>query len=290
LAINNGGSSATINADKIYLLGQTIANTITADYVSAKIATIPVLSVQSMSASGSVSAGTLNGDTIRFRHSSGAGYTYTDLKTAFVSSITLSRSGNTYTLKSYDANANETVIGSFSRATALSGTWSGGKITMSANADNVSDLIQEIRGGEASWSGDIATVTIYAYTNEGRLIGTTGRSITVDATGHGGGGVGSISKVYFEDYTHDEVDHNITLSTATQFRGCVDYYDESGYLQSDYGDWFTITPSGSGTTYRLDCTAKTPSYPGSTLYDYTFKLSSRAGSEFSVGTMYDFYR
>ena len=62
----------------------------------------------------------------------------------------------------------------------------------------------------------------------------------------------------------------------------------------DNGTWvvgpkLTLSPD-LGTKYRLDCTAKTPSYPGSTLYDYTFKLSSRAGSEFSVGTMYNFYR
>lgn len=291
LAINNGGSSATINADKIYLLGQTIANTITADYINSKVGTIPVLNTRSVSVTGYINStgfiyapefviGTNSSGAQNNKYVSNA---ITDLK--------FSKSGGTVTLQKKDFGDTSWVnVDSFSRATALSGTWSGGKITMSANADNVPDLIQEIRGGEASWSGDIATVTIYAYTNEGHLIGTTGRSITVDATGHGGGGVGSISKVYFEDYTHDEVDHNITLSTATQFRGCVDYYDESGYLQSDYGDWFTITPSGSGTTYRLDCTAKTPSYPGSTLYDYTFKLSSRAGSEFSVGTMYDFYR
>lgn len=56
LAINNGGSSATINANKIYLLGQTIANTITADYISAKIATIPTLSGIAASFSGNVTA------------------------------------------------------------------------------------------------------------------------------------------------------------------------------------------------------------------------------------------
>lgn len=52
----NGDSSATINASKIYLLGETIANTITADYISAKIATIPTLSGIAASFSGNVSA------------------------------------------------------------------------------------------------------------------------------------------------------------------------------------------------------------------------------------------
>lgn len=52
----NGETSATINADHIYLLGETIANTITADYISAKIATIPTLRGIAASFSGNVSA------------------------------------------------------------------------------------------------------------------------------------------------------------------------------------------------------------------------------------------
>ena len=280
LAINNGGSSATINADKIYLLGQTIANTITADYVSAKIATIPVLSVQSMSASGSVSAGTLNGDTIRFRHSAGAGYTYTDLKTAFVSSITLSHSGNTYTLKSYDANANETVIGSFSRAVS-SWDWTGrnGKVIVTAQPQDQS------LGVDVSISGNASIVTNGTYTykvqyeDDDGYTWDTGATLDVDV---------SVSGSYqnLGMYIDGQAATSRTISEATT----VDLmFMEDGY-------WFTIdsitlTPlGGSGTRYRLDCTAKTPSYPGSTLYDYTFKLSSVAGNPFNVGTVYDFYR
>jgi hypothetical protein len=52
----NGDTTATINADKIYLLGETIANTITADYINSKIATIPTLSGIAASFTGNVSA------------------------------------------------------------------------------------------------------------------------------------------------------------------------------------------------------------------------------------------
>ena len=52
----NGDSSATINASKIYLLGETITNTITADYINGKIATIPTLSGIAASFTGNVSA------------------------------------------------------------------------------------------------------------------------------------------------------------------------------------------------------------------------------------------
>ena len=184
LAINNGGSSATINADKIYLLGQTIANTITADYINSKVGTIPVLNTRSVSVTGYINStgfiyapefviGTNSSGAQNNKYVSNA---ITDLK--------FSKSGGTVTLQKKDFGDTSWVnVDSFSRATALSGTWSGGKITMSANADNVPNLIHEIRGGEASWSGNVATTTIYAYTNTGQLIGTTGRSITVDASG-----------------------------------------------------------------------------------------------------------
>ena len=55
----NGETSATINADHIYLLGETIANTITADYIATKIATIPTLSGIAASFSGNVSCSAL---------------------------------------------------------------------------------------------------------------------------------------------------------------------------------------------------------------------------------------
>lgn len=54
LAINEGGSSATINAEKINLLGDVIAKTITAEYIKSKIATISLLSTKSISLTGNL--------------------------------------------------------------------------------------------------------------------------------------------------------------------------------------------------------------------------------------------
>ena len=64
LAINSstGETTALIHADHIYLLGETIANTITADYIAAKIATIPTLSGIAASFSGNVSCSALIAD------------------------------------------------------------------------------------------------------------------------------------------------------------------------------------------------------------------------------------
>ena len=132
LAINNGGSTATINADKIYLLGQTIANTITANYISSKIATIPSLTVQAVTGT-SASFTNLYGGSISFRTSSGSGYAYTNLKDLFVTSLSISLSNNTYTLTANNANAAAVSSVTFSRATSLSGSWSGNTYTVTAS-------------------------------------------------------------------------------------------------------------------------------------------------------------
>ena len=51
-AVNSGGSNIYIEASKIHLLGQTIANTIDADYISSAIASIPVVNARSIYSSG----------------------------------------------------------------------------------------------------------------------------------------------------------------------------------------------------------------------------------------------
>jgi hypothetical protein len=118
LAINNGGSSATINADKIYLLGQTIANTITADYIKAKIATIPTLTTNSLVASN-----------IQFGVGGGV---YGNPANAIMN-LQLHQDGNNYQIWGAKFNGDIVKTESFSRATSLSGAWSGNKYTVTAS-------------------------------------------------------------------------------------------------------------------------------------------------------------
>ena len=128
VAINNAGEGvATINASKIYLLGQTIADQITADYISTKIATLSSLTVASMNCTGTIGASTVEVGTLKFRSSSGSGYSYSDLKDLFVTSVTVEGPvNNVYTLKYYTANGTGTSGGTFSRAVSeFTGTWSG---------------------------------------------------------------------------------------------------------------------------------------------------------------------
>lgn len=178
LAINSSGSAATINADKIYLLGQTIANTITADYINTKIATIPTLTGIAAKFSGNVSgSGGLFGQVYV-----GSGTSYTNISDG-VSAVRIDGpTNNEYKLqykKFSDSSWQD--AGTFNRATTLSGAWSGGKFTVNASPQGKS-FSTTIVQGTASWSGDTATVPVEAYDsdNPGYQY-ATGRSISVYA-------------------------------------------------------------------------------------------------------------
>lgn len=132
VAINDEGSSATIKASKIYLLGQTIANTITADYVQSKVGELTVLNVNSIGCSGGAAiSGLLNAAgniTTPYIELDGVpvGYAVYDLQ--------IQLSGNTYTLQKQTITGSGWVdVGTFSRATALNGDWSGGTFTVEAS-------------------------------------------------------------------------------------------------------------------------------------------------------------
>ena len=179
LAINNGGSSATINADKIYLLGQTIANQITADYIDSKIANLSTLHGISASFSGNVSAtGAVSGSGLYI----GSGTSFQSVAEG-IKLVQVVPDGNNYKLQYQKFNSDGWVDAStFSRATSLSGGWSGGTFRVNASPQGASISTQIVQG-TATWNGNSATVPIEAIDsdNPGYQY-ATGRSVLVDAT------------------------------------------------------------------------------------------------------------
>ena len=112
--INNSGSSVIISADHINLNGYVKATDITADFIASKVAEISMLNVKALNVNSSagITAGG-NGwftDGIRI----GSGSTFTSCL------VSASVSGNTLTLTN---SSGGTVT--FSKATSLSGEWSG---------------------------------------------------------------------------------------------------------------------------------------------------------------------
>lgn len=128
LAINSAGSEARINANKIYLLGQTIADTIDANYISTKIADIPHLYTNHITMDGDL---TLGGRLWLL------GVNVTSLVSSVKSVRISGPTNNTYKLQytTYDDDSWQDA-GSFSRATSLSGAWSGRNFTVTATPQN----------------------------------------------------------------------------------------------------------------------------------------------------------
>lgn len=177
LAINESGDpEAVINASKIYLLGQTIANTISADYISAKMAAIPTLNVNNVIAhSIKIPVG-------------GSGAlspvaTETYVKDS-IYNLRLQLNGNTYTLqKQALGTPGWQDVGTFSRATTLSGAWSGGIFTVDASPQGKqkSTGIFDLRSQDVSWSGLNGTIAVYANMDGDETRRDTGKRLHVTA-------------------------------------------------------------------------------------------------------------
>ena len=177
LAINESNDSeANINASKIYLLGQTIANQISADYIKAKMAAIPTLNVNNVIAmsiklpvggSGSMS--------------SVATETYVK---GCVYNLRIQSSGSTYTLQQQALGTTGwTDVGSFSRATTLGGQWSGGTLTVTATpqGNTLTAGLFDLTSSDVSWNGTTGTIRVNANLNGGETKYDTGKRLTVSA-------------------------------------------------------------------------------------------------------------
>ena len=148
-------SEATIEARKIYLLGQTIANTITANYIATKLESVSSLLVQN------VTAQDIDAASVKIRPIAGMGAI--NVATAYNGS-SLTRSGNTYTLRLAKMNGDYDEY-SFSRATTLSGAWSGRKFTVTASPQGTqiyTDLWSAVPLANISWNGTTATLSLNA--------------------------------------------------------------------------------------------------------------------------------
>lgn len=172
LAINNGGSSATINAGKIYLLGQTIANTVDADYITTKLASANAATIKALTVTNGL---TISGNSsLVFSGGDGAtltGSTASDL----IKNLKIERSGNTYTLQKVTVgDPTWTDVGSFSRAIS-SWVWGGGSGKINVTAlpqDQTKSINVSIDGRSSITSNGTYTYTVDYENSSGDDVST----------------------------------------------------------------------------------------------------------------------
>lgn len=185
LAINEstGSSEAKIDAEHVYIgntksttviAGKLEASDITADFLSAKIATIPTLRGIAASFSGNVS--TTSGVIAYQVYADG-----NNISNPAVATRITGPSSNVYTMQYQTADGTWHDAGTFSRATSLSGAWSGTssagksyKVTASPQGNtNTSPSVNTLsKSGDPSWASNEKSFTqnILVQDSEGESI------------------------------------------------------------------------------------------------------------------------
>ena len=267
LAINNGTSSAHIDADEVYIgnqksttviNGKCVLSDVTADYIAGKIATIPTLSGITANFSGNItSGGALSGNQV-----------YADsrnISNPVMYMALLGPTNNVYTLVATKADGTYNEM-SFSRATTLTGVWSGGGYTVTASPQGNTIGTTIGKKGE-SWSGNSCEVTIgYENPVSGAMV-STGCVFTIDASGRDAAS-GAASGRHGSSYSWDFIITRGDGTTKTLVIDCSDIYTaaRSGYtlgtftladitLQGDADSVYKEVSSG-GTNYYTAGSAK----------------------------------
>lgn len=142
---------------------------------------------------------------------------------------------NTYTLQKQSYNDNDWQdVGTFSRATTLSRSWSGGEITVTATpqGNTLRCAIFDVVSSDITWNSNVASFPLYANLDGNETKYPTGKTLSIDATSVYNAGVGDV-KLYV-----DRTNHTISASTSGLLKsgtisadGIVGEYDykEGGY-------------------------------------------------------------
>lgn len=152
LAINNDGSSdATIEATKIHLLGETIAQTVSADFIQSRVNLMNALRVKQLTVANSL-----------YFESGGSTITGSLAADIFTGLRVADAGNNKYKLQALRVGAQswtDLPNSTFSRAVASwDQSWSSGTFTVTAQPQN-QNCTTTIEAGTSSWDG--RTVTIY---------------------------------------------------------------------------------------------------------------------------------
>lgn len=177
LAINESGDSeATIEANKIRLLGQTIANTVTADLIQSKVNLMAALRVKKLTVATSL------------QFESGDGTTITGSQAAdIIRNLRIKPSGNTYTLQKITCgDGSWTDVDSFSRAiTSWGVAGSSGKVKVTAQPQNqTKEVPVSISGGNTISSNGQYNYDIYYENDSGDDVKISGTTKTITVSVH----------------------------------------------------------------------------------------------------------
>lgn len=198
-AINEAGEGeAIIDAKHVYIGNQdseTVINgkATVADLNAAKarILTLETDSLMTDQLSAAISAlASVSAKKLWIYDSPGEGSTSVNVASTALRTASITRSGDTYYLHLYAIDGTECVSTrdnalSFSRATTLSGQWSGGEFTVNASpqGDSIRAALFDVRSSDITWNDHWAGFYVYANLDGGETRYNTGKYLWVDASG-----------------------------------------------------------------------------------------------------------
>lgn len=233
-AINDSGSEILLNADKIKLNGA-----------------VTVGSLLGGSSSGQLK---VNGSVLAEHYYLGTGAVPTASIEYGMYDLRLTQNGNVYTLqKQIYADSEWRDIGTFSRATSLSGAWSGGTYTATASpqGNTCSTTLQAMEGtGEVTTAGKwVSRDFIIQYGPDGDHLSSTGAQLTA-----------SINASDVWEAGRDSVTHSPTISSVwTRSSSPPGSWQQLNSLKTQYeaakddGDYFCIEVNCNGATKTYYC-------------------------------------
>jgi len=182
LAINaTGESEAHIDANKVY-----IGNEKSTTVIDGKLSTNRLASA--ISALDYVTTKSLSAKKFWLYDSPDETTNTVNVASTALRTAALTLSGNTYYLHLYAIDGTECVSTknnamSFSRATTLGGTWSGGKLTVKATPQNnqITFAIFDVTGQDVTWTGRTGEITVYSNVDDGETKYDIGKKLTVTA-------------------------------------------------------------------------------------------------------------
>ena len=280
LAINEseGTSEARIDAGHVYIgneksttviAGKLEASDITADFLSAKIATIPTLRGIAASFSGNVS--TTSGVIAYQVYADG-----NNISNPVMNTRVQGPTSNVYTLQHQTADGTWHDAGTFSRATSLSGAWSGNKFTVTASpqGNTASDTIAMLTQGNGSTSFSVSAchtsavaANVVATQNLYLTEDTSAKKVYARAGSSSGTAYGGIST----QNTYNAGANSVTLSQGSWSNGVKTVTASNGKTEtvSIPAVSSTTWTNTTGRTWRADL-----SIGGTTRYSSTKNFDS----------------
>ena len=177
MAINNAGSSVAISADHVYISGTTRINDVFTVISNAVGVSVPMICSSDLTIN---SNGDLNVYDINLAGSSPITLNATSMAKA-IKEAKIEGSGSNLTLKLIAFDGTEV---NFTKAatTSLTDSWSGGKLTVTAQPGGLT-LERWLSAGATTWEGNYGKVPINAlWGSSGQYSESTGYTVSVNAT------------------------------------------------------------------------------------------------------------